>query len=147
MTARRLWSPRHRQPVGIPSDLPSAGRTPRPDLADVFDHDPRRNLGQPAVSREIPALPDGVLISTMTWLGAPRWWAENIRHHPQLRFAAVAVWCLVQDAREGKSVINARTGETVKARELVDAMREEYQQARWNELVDDVPEHTLPLGT
>lgn len=120
---------------------------PRAPVAPVLlDTSPERNVGQAGIGAEIRALPDSELIATLVQLGCPRWFADQVRHHPAVRFNAVAVWCLVQDAREGLSVQNAQTGEWSSARDLVDAMREQYAQARRDELISDRPNHTIGLG-
>lgn len=92
--------------------------------------DPHRNLGQPGITRELPQLPDAILIATLVSLGCPRDAADQVRTHPGWRFNAVSVWCLVQDAKEGKHVMNARTGEVTLARDLVDGIRAQYEEAR-----------------
>lgn len=120
------------------------GRAPRGPV--LFTPERERNVGQAEISREIPALPDDLLVATLVELGCPRWFAEQLRRHPGLRFNAVATWCLVQDAREGASVQNARTGEWSSARDLVDAIREQYADARRQELINDVPGHTAGFG-
>lgn len=125
-------------------DPPGLARAPR--VPAVLSTDPARNVDQQGIAREIPALPDDRLIATWCSIGCPRWFAEQVRVHPVVRFQAVAVWCLVQDAREGRHVVNALTGEVRSARELVDAMREQYDTARREGLIHDRPDHTVGLG-
>jgi len=117
---------------------------PAPEAPHLLDPAPHRNVGQPTISRELEALPDARLIATLVALGAPRWYAEQLRTQPSLRFNAVAVWCLVQDAAEGRVVVHAN-GERTTARELVDGIRQQYQEMRILELISDQPEATIGL--
>lgn len=126
--------------------LEPAGLGRAPQAPALFSTDPQRNHpDQPGIPREIKALPDQQLVATLVELGCPRWVAEQVRTHPGMRYAAVATWCLVRDAQEGKTVVNARTGDRTSARALVDAIREQYAQARKAELISEVPDHTIGL--
>lgn len=129
------------QPGG---DLPGLAPTPYAG-ARIFSSDPQRNVGQPGIERELPQLPDARLIATLVDLGCPQWAAEQMVKHPSGRFSAVCTWCLVQDAAEGKNVQNALTGEWTSAKDLVDAMRAQYADARRVELISDRPDHTIGL--
>lgn len=126
--------------------LDPAGLPRAPRHMPIVSPQAHRNVDQAQLPHEIPILPDDVLIATLVGLGCPRWFAEHVRVHPPLRFNAVATWCLVKDAQEGKMVQNARTGEMTSARDLVDAIREQYQTARKLELIHDDPGHTAGLG-
>jgi hypothetical protein len=94
---------------------------------------------------ELDALPDAVLISTLVSLGCPRWFAELVRTSQQLRFRAVQVYFLCEDAAAGRRLTHPVTGESIPARDLVDSMRAEYEVMRRIELVSDVPDHTIGL--
>lgn len=126
--------------------LEPAGLSRAPASPHLFTADRQRNLDQPGISRELKAAPDDVLIATMVDLGCPRWFAEQVRIQPTVRFAATAVYMLVLDAREGRMVQNALTGEWSSARDLVDAIRAQYVDARRAEQISDVPDHTVGLG-
>lgn len=125
------------------SELPGLDRAPAAPV--LFDNDPIRNVDQVGISYELPQLPDDRLIATLISLECPRWFAEQVRTSHTCRFQAVAVWCLVQDALEGKSVMNARTGEVFRARELVDGIREQYREMRRIELVADRPDMSIGM--
>lgn len=131
-------SSRHTDPPGL---VKQNGRP----IGQIFNTAPDRNIGQPGITRELPQLPDDRLIATLVSLGMPRFAADEVRTHPTARFQAVAVWCLVQDAAEGKHVTHPQTGESIPAKELVDGMREAWAQARKVELISDRPEHTIGL--
>lgn len=124
-----------------PGGLQRAPRAPR-----IFTPERQRNLDQPGIANEVPAAPDNVLIATLVSLGCPRWFADQVRWQPPIRFSAMAVYMLVLDAREGKHVTNARTGEITPARDLVDAIRAQYADARRDELISDIPAHTIGFG-
>lgn len=134
----RIFLPR----TAITKDPPGLPRAPQ--APNIFSSDPERNLGQPGITRPVAALPDERLIATLVSLGCPRQAAEQVRHHPSWRFAAVQVWCLVADAAEGRTVTNARTGESMPAREVVDMIRSQYEDARRAELIAEDPRRTVP---
>jgi hypothetical protein len=130
----KIWIP-STSPTGLP-------RAPRP--LRVLDTRRDRNREQPCLEQG-PALPDDKLIACLVSLGAPRWFAEELRHSPQLRFKAAQVYFLVEDAAAGRHVTHPVTGEKIKASELVDSMRAEYEASRKIELISDRPGHTIGL--
>jgi hypothetical protein len=93
----------------------------------------------------LDALPDDVLIATLVGLGCPRWFAEELRHSEQLRFRAVQVYFLCEDAAAGRVLTHPVTGDRIPARDLVDSMRAEYEISRKVELISDRPDHTIGL--
>jgi hypothetical protein len=95
----------------------------------IFDSRRHRNLGQPGIEQELNWPNDRLLIATLVALGQPQWSAEQIRHHPPARFAALRVWLDAQDAAEGDA----------EAKERVDYVRWCYQEMRKQELIADVP--------
>jgi hypothetical protein len=105
----------------------------------MFDPSPDRNRDQNGIQRELPCLPDRQLVATIVGLGCPKAMAEQLVKHPAGRFQLVATWCLVKDAEEGRSVVHGGTGETISARELVDAIREQYLELRTTEAIHDNP--------
>lgn len=120
-------------PKGYSTDVP--GLDPTPKLPSIFDTSPHRNLGQPGITREIPQCPDDRLIATLVEYGQPRWAAEEVRNHPLCRFNAFRFWCDVQDAAEGDK----------EAKERVDYCRAMWQEMRKDELISDIPDHTIGL--
>lgn len=130
--------------TAISSDAPSP-RQKGPALPSMFSAEPDRNPGQPGFTRPIPVLPDRQLVATYVALGCPEEMAWQIVSHPSGRFQLVAVWCLVRDAEEGKTVYNGATGEAKPAREVVDMIRHQLLEARRAELISDTPERTVGI--
>ena len=101
----------------------------------IFDPRPHRNVGQPTIPHELPAVPDSLLIATLVAHGQPRWAAEEVRRHPGVRFTAVKFWCDVQDAAEGDKA----------AQERVDYCREAWEKLRRESLISDIPHMAEPV--
>lgn len=131
----RLWTP-PKNPPGLTARHQSWGR--------VIDDRPRARQATPRL-RKGTALPDDLLISTWVQLGCPRGFAEQLRHSEELRYTAAQVYFLVERAAAGGHVTHPETGESIRASELVDSMRAEYETMRKLELISDEPEHTVGL--
>lgn len=136
----------------ITKDPPSAPKgivLPR----TIFNQDPERNRGVPALWRtEDPGVcrmftPEGgmelvkdvptddLIIATVVQYGCPRWFAEEVRRHPAVRFALAKAWATVQEAAEGDP----------EAKERLDYYRWAWAEARQVGLIHDRPEHTIGL--
>lgn len=118
--------------LGPRTDPPSA---PRMRVRPIFDSRPHRNLGQPGIAYELKHPNDNLLVATLVEHGQPQWSAEQLRHHPPARFAALQFWCMVQDAAEGDRL----------AREQVDYCRWAWQEMRKQELISDIPNRTVGI--
>lgn len=91
-----------------------------------------RNQHQQAgagIATPIASVPDAELINELVAHGQPRWAAEELRHNPQLRLAALRFWVDVGDAQRGDKA----------ARERVEYMRECWHAMRAEELISDDP--------
>jgi hypothetical protein len=97
----------------------------------IFDSRPHRNRGMPGIARELDHPNDRLLIATLVAHGQPQWSAEQVRHHPPARWAAVAFWIAVQDAAAGGKA----------AREKVDYCVWSWREMRRQEMIADVPDH------
>lgn len=115
------------------TDPASAPRYMLPrQLMDTAAH---RNLGNPEIPMELPALPDDRLVAVMVEHGCPVWSANELRRSGFLRFCAVRFFFDVMDAQEGDRA----------ARERVDFIREQYQEMRRAGIVDETPSHTVGI--
>lgn len=79
--------------------------------------------------RELPAVPDAELIALMVSQGMPPFAAAALHHDGQLRYQALQVWECAQAARQGDKG----------AQEVLDLQREQFAQARKDELIHDNP--------
>ena len=95
---------------------------------DVIRARNRANAARQGVG-PLAAVTDDELIETMVAHGQPRWSAQEIRHNPQLRLAALRFWADVQDAAEGDGEAQLR----------VDYLRETWVRFRAADVVADRP--------
>lgn len=91
-----------------------------------------QEIAQGGIPKEIKDLPDELLIRTLQAHGQPRWSAEQLRVHPQLRLHAVAFFFDVEDANRGDA----------EARMRVDMCREQWERLRREEYIADDPRRT-----
>ena len=110
----------------------------------MMDGREHRNRAQGRLKKGA-ALPDDRLIAVWCSIGCPSWFAEQLRTSETLRFQAAAVYFLVEKAAKGEHVLHPVTGYAIPARDLVDAMRFEYQEMRKVELVADHPDMSVGL--
>lgn len=106
--------------------------------ASVFDH---RRLMQALRRGLINGLPpldyptDDLLIATVIEHGMPKWSADQMRHNPSLRLHYYLFWLDVREAAKGSK----------ESQERVDAAITAWAEMRRNELISDVPNHTIGL--
>lgn len=115
------------------TDLKNPPRAKQIKVRPIFDSSPHRNRGMPGIAHELDWPNDNLLVSTLVALGQPQWSAEQIRHHPPARYAAVCTWLTVQEAAEGDRL----------AKEKLDYIRWSFAEMRKLELVSDIPNHTV----
>lgn len=117
-----------------PASAQSSGQIVLP--GSMFDQDrlrdaARRGLLPNAIADELDYPNDELLIATVVALGMPRWSADQMRYHPQLRYAYLALWLDVKMAAEGDKPAQAR----------VDAVRARFVDERAAERISNVPAH------
>ncbi len=78
---------------------------------------------------------DDLLIATVVDNGMPLWSADQMRHNPALRLQYYLFWMDVRDAAKGDAEAKGR----------VDGAREAWAQMRKDELISDIPNHTIGL--
>lgn len=98
----------------------------------IFDSRPHRNVGQPGIAHELAWPNDRLLVATLVAHGQPQRSAEQIRHHPPARFAALKFWLDVQDAAEGDK----------EAKEKVEYCVWAWREMRKQEWISDRPGHS-----
>lgn len=114
------------------SDPPSVRQI---KVRPIFDSRPHRNLGQPGIQHELEWPNDNLLVAALVHHGQPQWSAEQLRHHPPARWAAVKFFLDVLDAQEGDH----------EAKERVDYCRWAWQEMRKQEVISDIPGRTVGL--
>lgn len=78
---------------------------------------------------------DNQLIATVVAHGMPSWSADQMRYHPGLRLQYYMFWLDVREAAKGVS----------EAKDRVDGCIAAWAQLRRDELISDVPNHTVGL--
>jgi hypothetical protein len=78
---------------------------------------------------------DEELISTVIAHGHPRWSADQMRYHPGLRLHFYMFWMDVREAAKGNSESKGR----------VDGAIEAWAQLRKDEVISEIPNHTVGL--
>lgn len=78
---------------------------------------------------------DDLLIATVIDHGMPKWSADQMRYHPGLRLSYYQHW---------RDTLSAARGDT-EAQGRVDGAIEAWAQMRKDELISDIPNHTIGL--
>lgn len=76
---------------------------------------------------------DQLLIATVIAHGMPRWSADQMQYNPMLRLRYYIFWMDVQDAAKGVK----------ESQDRVDGARATWAQMRKDELIHDIPNHTI----